>query len=44
MMIELLIIAGIIFGPWVLIGVALIRAPFGYEDETGFHYGEQDEH
>jgi hypothetical protein len=41
---ELLIIAGIVGLPFVLIALGALvtrNAPKGYEDKTGFHYGEK---
>jgi hypothetical protein len=43
LMIAVLVIFGFVAGS---LGVGLIvtaRAPFGYEDETGFHFGRQED-
>ena len=41
-MIAKLITCAIGFGLYAMID-AMLRAPVGYEDETGFHFGEEKE-
>lgn len=35
----LLAVALVLFAAGVIVGTLLFKAPEGYEDETGFHYG-----
>ena len=41
-MLTKLIFTAIGFGLYAMID-AMLRAPVGYEDETGFHFGEEKE-
>lgn len=34
---------GIMLASLVIMWIILIRAPTGYEDDTGFHFGEPDD-
>lgn len=36
-------IIGILIFLAILVAIALHKAPFGYQDETGFHYGQKNE-
>lgn len=40
-MIAVLVILGLVAAGLILGLVATSRAPFGYQDETGFHYGPE---
>lgn len=40
-MIATLIIFGLIGGGFAIGFLAVLTAPVGYQDETGFHFGEQ---
>ena len=41
-MIAALVIVGLLAASLGIGLVAAVRAPFGYEDETGFHFGRQE--
>lgn len=38
----MMIVALLILVSIVILGVLVVNAPEGYEDEEGFHYGERD--
>lgn len=42
-MIALLIVAGLVAAGLIIGFVATAKAPMGFQDETGFHYGPDTE-
>ena len=42
-MISVLVIVGLVLTCFGGVCLEVARAPFGYEDENGFHFGRQEE-